>query len=174
MVLWVNLAEKEDGDQWVSQVSRVYQVPWDLQDLKGQRELLEHQDSKELLEQEDQGVTLGQTGQLVKWVHRVYQERLDLRDFVAILEILVCQDLMEPLVKKEKLAHQDLKELKDHRVTWDLRAQLDQKEGKGREASLVREDQLVPKDLQAKRETRDLLAFLGTVESLVLKELLVK
>lgn len=45
-MLWVNLVEKEGEEQWVNQAPRVSQDQWALQDLKGQRGLLGHLDSK--------------------------------------------------------------------------------------------------------------------------------
>lgn len=122
----------------------------------------------------DQGVTLEQMALQVKRAHRVYLVHRDLRDYVVKLGILVCLAQMDLLEKKVKVVHWDPQDLLDHRVTQDQRVQLDRREEKDRKARLVKEGPPAPKALQVHQEIRVLQAFLEIVESLVLKELLVK
>lgn len=136
--------------------------------------LWEHQDSRELQELGDQGVTLEQMVLQGKWAHRVYQVQRDLRDCVVKLGILVCLAQMDLLEKKVKVVHRDPQDLQDHKVTRDQRVQLDRREEKDRKARLVKEGPLALKALQVHLEIRVLQAFLEIVEYLVLKELLVK
>lgn len=158
MVLWGSLVREAQGDQWVMQAQRAFQVSQVDQDLKDQRELLEHLDHRELLVLEGQGVILVQMVQLVKWVLRDYQGLRDLKDCVANQETLVYLALMDHKEKREKLVPQALKDHQDHKEMWVLRVLLGVKEEKDREGHLEREDLMVPKDLQDYLEIGALLA----------------